>query len=123
MDADAVENVGWNTDWMMRASFVSTAIWLATHSLAMISVSLLGEEVALAEKSLSNEPSPFQLGEEEWVMMGTLELLPQVTEGGPVAQLVLKYDQSRSCKMKPPLSYELTRRYTSSFATAPAAME
>lgn len=92
MDADAVENVGWNTDWMMLANFVSTARWLATHSLAMISVFLWEEEVAWAGKSLSNEPSPFQLVEEEWAMPETLGLLPQVVEGGPDARLVLKYD-------------------------------
>lgn len=94
MDADAVENVGWNTDWRVLANFVSTATWLATHSRVMISVFLWGAEVALVGKSLSNELNPFQSGEEAWAMPGIPELLLQVIEGGPDVRLVLTQDQS-----------------------------
>lgn len=65
MGADAVENVGWNTDWMVLTRFVSTVTRLAKHSLVMIFVFPLEEEVALVGKSLSNELSPFQSEEEE----------------------------------------------------------
>lgn len=121
MDADAVENVGWDTGWMVLARFVSTVTWLARHSLVMISVFPLEEEVALVGKNLSNETSPFQSGEVEWAISGIRGLSLQVIEGGPGARFVLKYDQSPSCRT--PSLEQLTRRYTPSFATASATVE
>lgn len=50
--------------------------------------------MALVGQSLSNEPGPFQSGEEESAMPGIPGLLLQAIEGGPDARLVLKYDQS-----------------------------